>query len=385
MNKLCAVLVAVIAVSAIGVASAEIPKDVRIGYIFDSDWAEGVEGRVLAQMAIAEFNEYLDTIGADWTFSVSYEDAKSQGSIAVEKIQTFNSIGVDLLLGVAYSSHVQSAIRYIDANDLLVISHGSQAASLEIDDSVFRLVPSDSNQAPAINKMLSDAGIEALITVVRGDAWGDGLVGSVVDGFNGTKVETGFRYNPEATEFSAEVSLLDADIGKLIDEYGADKVGVLYVGSDEFLPMIQSMKLYENIPNVRWFSSNIQAQKNYFVDDPTASKFAADTQFTVTRSITTADNHIKDAIDAKYMDMYNATISTYGYAAYDSVWLLGTTILQTQSVDTNTLTDAIPHVAFRMLGSSGSLELTEYGDLATANYEIWQISDGAWMRLGAEN
>lgn len=383
MNKIHTTLVVVIIASTIGMASAEIPEDVKIGYVFDSDWAEGVEGKELAEIAVDEFNEYLDIIGADWTFSISFEDAKSNGAAAQEKIQVFNSAGVDLLLGVAYSSHINAAKGYIDDNDLLVISHASQAASLAIDDSVFRLVPNDGNQAPAINQMLNDAGIEVLITVVRGDTWGDGLVKSVVDIFNGT-VQTGFRYHPEAIEFSTEVSLLDADIKKLIDKHGADKVGVLYVGTDEFLLMIQSMAPYENIPQVRWFSSNAQSTKDYYMTDPIASEFAEETQFTVTRSIPTTGNHLKDTIDAKYYEMYNTTISNYGYAAYDSVWLLGTSILQTQSVDTGTLTEAIPHVASRLLGSSGSLELTEFGDLATANFEVWQISNGTWVQIGIE-
>lgn len=383
MNSIYAALTVAVLASMMGMASAEIPEEVKLGGIFDFDWAEGAEGAALAEIAVEEFNEYLNTIEADWTLSMSIEDAKSSGAIAFEKIQAYNSAGVDLLVGVGYSSHINLAANYIDANDLLVLSHGSQAVILEIDDSVFRLVPSDGNQAPAIKKMLDDAGIEVLITVVRGDTWGDGLVSSIADIFDGV-VETGFRYNPEATEFSAEVSLLDEIVGEMIEQHGADKVGVFYVGTDEFLPIMQSMRFYDNVSQVRWFGSNTQSFKQYFIDDPLASKFAEATHFTATRSVLTADNHIKDMIDAKYMNLYNATISTYGYAAYDSIWLLGISILQTQSVDTNTLTEAIPQVASRMLGASGSLELTEYGDLATANFEIWQVSDGAWIQVETE-
>ena len=386
MNNLHTAL-AVIAVgvlSGAGLASAEIPGEVRVGGIFDKNWAEGDESSRITEIAVDDFNAYLENIGADWEFSVSIEDAQSQSAIALEKIQAFKGAGVDLLVGVAFSSHISLAASYIDDNDMLVLSHASQAANLAIDDSVFRLVPNDGNQAPAVVEMLEDAGIEVLVTVVRGDTWGDGLVAGVEEHFTGT-IEPGFRYNPDISEFSVEVSLLDDAISKLIEEHGADKVGVFYVGTDEFLPMIQSMKYYTNVHDVRWFSTNTQSIKTYFFEDPDAIEFAQATQFTATRSIPTDGNNVKDHIDAQYMEMYNSTVtSTYGYAAYDSIWLLGIAILQTQSTDTNTLTAAIPHVASHMLGASGDLTLTEYGDLATANFEVWQVADGAWMRVSGE-
>lgn len=369
--------------SGVGVASAEIPDEVKIGGIFDYNWAEGAESADISEMAVQDFNEYLEDIGAEWSLSISLEDAQSTPAIALEKIQGFNSIGVDILVGVAFSSHINLAATYVDTNDLLVLSHGSQAANLAIDDSIFRLVPNDGNQAPAIVKMLEDAGIEVLITVVRGDTWGDGLAAGVTDLFEGTVV-TGFRYNQDVNEFSVEASVLDEIVKEQVDEHGADVVGVLYVGTDEFLPLIQSMNFYENVHDVRWFASNTQSTKTYFFDDDTAIEFAEKTQFTVTRSIPTAENHIQNHVNEKYMEMYNATVSTYGYAAYDSVWLLGISILQTQSTDTGVLTEAIPNVAAHMMGASGSLALTEYGDLATANFEVWQVAGDDWVQIGTE-
>ena len=365
-------------ISGVGVASAEIPGEVKIGGIFDKNWAEGDEGARMAEIAVHDFNEYLQSIGADWRLSITIEDAQSQSSIALEKVQTLNSVGVDMLVGMAFSSHISLATNYIDTNDILVLSHASQATILAMDDSIFRLVPNDGQQAPAIAEMLKDAGIKVLITVVRGDTWGDGMVEGVDEAFEGTMIP-GFRYNPDVNEFSVEVSLLDELIAAQIEEHGADAVGVLYVGTDEFLSIIQNMRFYENVYDVRWFGSNAQSTKTYFFDDPLSAKFSEETRFTATRSVPSTDNDIKDSLDAKYMEMYDAPASTYGYAAYDSVWLLATTILETQSTDTNVLTKAIPSVAANMHGASGSLALTEYGDLATSNFEVLEVVDGIWV------
>lgn len=382
MNALYAVLAVAAAgmLPGAGLASAEIPEVVRIGGIFEYNWAEGAEGAVISEMAVEDFNAYLEDIGAGWSFRLNAEDTQSSAAVSLEKVHAFNGAGVKILVGLPFSQYISQAISYIERNDMLVISHAAQAANLAIDDTIFRLVPNDSYQAPAIVKMLDDAGIEVLVTVSRSDTWGDGHVEGVRALFGGT-MESGFRYNTDAQEFSVEVGVLDAVIAGLVERHGAGKVGVLYVGNDEFLPMMQAMRYYENVSKVRWFGTNTQSFKTYFFEDPLARDFAEATQFTTTRSITTTDNKIKDALDARYVEMYNATISTYGYAAYDSIWLLGFTILQTQSTDAETLANAMPHVASHMLGASGDLTLTEYGDLATAEFEVWQVYDGAWVQV----
>ena len=386
MNSIYTVLAVVTAglLSGVGVASAEIPSEVKIGGIFDYDWAEGEEGARITEIAVNDFNEYLANIGADWTMSVSLEDAQSNNNIALNKIQDFNTAQVDILVGVAYSSHINLAASYIKNNDILVLSHGSQADILSIDDTVFRLVPSDKNQAPAIAKMIEDAGIESLIFVYRGDTWGDGLVEHVKELFNGTIAEEEIRYDQDTRVFSSSLSLLNDDIiPEQIEKYGADAVGVLYVGTDEFLPFMQSaQKFYTNVDDVRWFGSNTQSVKTYFFEDDSAKEFAKATQFTATRSIPAGDgNAIREHVDAQYMEMYNSTVSTYGYAAYDSIWLLGNAILQTQSTDTHTLTNAIPHVASHMLGAAGDLTLTEYGDLYVASFTVMQVSGDDWVQV----
>lgn len=385
MNALYAVLAVAAAamLPGAGLVCAEIPEVVKIGGIFEYNWAEGAEGAAISEMAVEDFNAYLEDIGAGWSLRLSSEDTQSSGSVSFEKIQTFNGAGVKILVGLPFSQYISQATSYIDRNDMLVVSHAAQAADLAIDDTIFRLVPHDGHQAPAIAKMLEDAGIEVLVTVARADTWGDGHVAGVREWFSGV-MESGFRYDTERPEFSAGVGVLDTVISGLVEGHGAEKVGVLYVGNDEFLPIMQAMRYYENVSKVRWFATNTQSFKTYFFEDPVAREFAEATQFTATRSIASSDNRVRDALDAKYMEMYNATISTYGYAAYDSIWLLGLTILQTQSTDTETLAGAIPHVASHMLGASGDLTLTEYGDLATAVFEVWQVSDGSWVQVVGE-
>lgn len=362
--------------------SGEIPDEVVIGGVFDvtGNWSqEGEEGKSAAEQAVDDFNEYLATIGAGWRMSMQVEDAQANASVALEKVQSLKGRGIDLLVGMGFSSHIQTAKGYIDSNNMLAISHGSQAANLAIDDSIFRLRPDDNSQAPVINTMLEDAGIEVLATVTRGDPWGDGLKQGISDMFEGDIVDV-FRYNPDAVDFSVEVSVLDDEIGRLVDRHGPDKVGVLYLGTNEFMLLIQQMSLYDNVDKVRWFSTNIQAGNPALVEDATAFEFAQKTQFIASRSVID-NNSIKTYLDGWGLERYGRIPSVYSYAAYDSVWLLGTAIQQAQSADVGTLTAVIPAVARNMIGSAGHLELNGAGDLAGGMFEIWQVTGSGWTKI----
>ncbi|MCE2507829.1 MAG: hypothetical protein J4G04_00785 [Nitrosopumilaceae archaeon] len=99
-------------------------------------------------MAVEDFNTYLENIGAGWSFHLSAEDTQSSGAVSFEKVQAFNGAGVKMLVGLPFSQYISQAASYIDRNNMLVISHASQSANLAIDDTVFRLVPNDSYQAP---------------------------------------------------------------------------------------------------------------------------------------------------------------------------------------------------------------------------------------------
>lgn len=382
LASLAVIMTAGVAASGAYAQSGEIPDQVVIGGVFDitGNWSlEGEEGRSAAELAVDDFNEYLVAIGAGWTMTMQVEDAQANASVALDKVQSLKGRGIDLLVGMGFSSHIHTAKGYIDSNGMLAISHGSQAANLAIDDSIFRLRPDDNSQSPVINAMLKDAGIEVLATVTRGDPWGDGLKQGVEETFEGEIVEI-FRYNPDAVDFSVEAPILDGEVGRLIEQHGADKVGVLYVGTNEFLLLIQQLDFYENVGKVRWFSTNIQAGNSILVEDPVAFEFAKKVQFIASRSVID-NNSIKTYVDEWALERYGRAASIYSYAAYDSIWLLGTAIQQAQTTDVHTLTSIMPAVAKNMIGSGGHLELNEAGDLASSTFEIWQVTGDGWVEV----
>jgi branched-chain amino acid transport system substrate-binding protein len=74
--------------------------------------------------------------------------------------------------------------------------------------------------------------------------------------------------------------------------------------------------------------------------------------------------------------------NSFVLSSYDAVWIIGLSILETQSTDVTTIKSVIPDIAENYIGAIGPTILNEAGDLAQANYEVWGIRGGEWVLLG---
>lgn len=385
--KYALVLVAIAAVGTSGSAAAELPETVDIGGVFTlNTWQPYAnEAAFVAEQAVEDFNAYLDALGADWSLDLSVEDAGESAGTSTQKVTAMKGKGINLLVGMGWSSHILDAKSYVDSNDMLVISYASQAVSLSTPDSIFRLVPNDGAQAPVVVAMLERSGVEVVLPVLLNDAWGNGMLDGVTSLAAENNMTLTFvdaiKYANNPIDLSAEAGFVDQQLGKLLDDYDAEKIAVVFVGTEEFELLIESLKWYENPSKVRWFGTNTQAKSPSLADNADTVKFAQDTMFEASRSVSES-NAIKQYVDDLVSEKYDREPFSYTYSAYDSVWLLGLTLLQTQTTDVDALTDALPLVAQRSYGSVGSLAVDENGDLASSAFETWSIVNGQWVKQG---
>jgi len=280
---------------------------------------------------------------------------------------------------------------YSDANNMLLVSCCSSAPSLAIpNDSVYRLVPDDSNQGTALSQLIQHEGIEVLIPIWRADTWGDGLSAAATSSFvqRGGIIDDGVRYFPESPEFSVSTSILAEKVQGYVDEYGKDKVGVLFLGFAEILQFTQSASEHEILDDVRWFGPGANTKEHKLIDDPIGLEFSTNVQFTTVQFAASkiTDTGAVNPIYEKVQDHLTETLGTapnsFVLSSYDAVWIIGLAILETQSTDVTTIKSVISDIAENYNGAIGPTILNEAGDLAQANYEIWGIRGGEWVLLG---
>ncbi len=361
--------------------------EVNIGLILPltGDLAtHGEENWEGSKLGVVDFNRHLEKIGAPWTLKMTSEDSATSPVIALEKLTALNAKGIGIIVGPETSSNIRNIKGYADSNNMLLVSCCSSAPALAIpNDSVYRLVPDDSNQGTAISKLLQHEGIQVIVPVWRGDTWGDGLSDATTGSFveRGGIIDDGVRYNPESPEFSASTSLLAEKVRGYVDEYGADKVAVLFLGFAEILQFTQSASEHEVLDDVRWFGPGANTKEHKLIDDPIGLEFSTNVQFT-TVQFAVSKNPIYDRVQAHLTEQLGRTPNTFVHSSYDVVWVIGLSILETQSTDVSKIKSVFSDVAGHYYGAIGPTILNEAGDLAQANYEVWGIRGGEWVLLG---
>ena len=344
----------------------------------------GIENHAGSKFGVEEFNKHLVEIGAPWYLKMISEDSATNPVIALEKLTSLNAKGIGIVVGPETSSNIRNMKGYSDSNNMLLVSCCSSAPALAIpDDSVFRLVPDDRNQGTAIAKLMQHEGIEVLVPVWRGDTWGDGLSNAATSSFEkrGGQVADGIRYNPESPEFSASTSLLASTVQKNIDEHGADKVAVLFLGFAEVLQFMQSAAEHDSLDDIRWFGPGANTKEHKLIDDPIGFDFSTNVQFT-TVQFAASKNPTYEKVQDHLTQTLGTDPNTFVHSSYDVVWIIGLAMLETQSTDVSVIKAKIPEIAENYSGAIGPTRLNEAGDLAQADYEVWGIRGDHWVHLG---
>lgn len=384
MIKTTLLIAITLTIAVTGTAYAEIPEEVLVGSVLPLTGgysSVGVQVDDATQLAINDFNEYLQSMDAGWQFVLSSENSESNPVASLERVQTLHSKGIDIIFGPAGSGRVSGVIGYTDANNMLLLSCCSTAPSLAIaGDSVYRIVADDTNQGKAIGKLLEEAGVEVAVPVWIGDTYGDGLRNEIVKDFEsrGGMVDEGVRYNPDAAEFSVSVGALSDIVKKYVDEHGADKVGIPIVAFDEIVSILQAANNYPVLKQVQWFGSETIADSAPLQEDRLALEFASEASFTAVQVDVDTGDKAKD-VRSSLSDTLGDTPNVFVYTAYDAVWLVGLSIIEAESADVDDIKAVIHQVAEGYsTGALRSTALNEAGDLATGNYGIRILGEDGW-------
>ena len=267
----------------------------------------------------------------------------------------------------------------------MIITSWSATPSLAVVDNIFRFSPDSSQKGNVLSLLFEREGIEAVIPIYRGDDWGDSVYKSTKNSFEalGGVMDEGIRYSPEAeaSTYYVKASMLSDLVDKYTDQYPADKVAVLMTGFHETEHLLGSADSFDNLHDVRWFDADVSAKYYALADDPAVSTFLQDVDIVGT-VFGASRNDVYAHVQEYWMNYKGRIPSPYIFSIYDSIWVLGKTILETDSIDPLTVRDAIIDVATTHTGTIGTINLNEFGDFATPNYDLWSIRDGTWYKSG---
>ena len=362
-------------------------EPVRIGGLFPLTGildSAGVEGRAAIELGIRDFNAYLAERGAGWHLEMVIEDTATDPDVALKKIQKLHQAGITAVLGPMTSGNVNGVKGYADQNGILVLSPTSSATSLAIPgDNIYRLVPDASVSGSALSRLAGHMGVDALVSIWRGDTHGDGTWRVVSDDFEsrGGAVHAGVRYWPDAPDLDMEVALLDKHVREAMELYGPDKVAVLTVSYDEYTAILEAAAGYDALGDVVWFASESSTLTDALDGNPAAAEFAERVELTGVQTLSTRGEKYEQ-LAAELADQLGRDPSTIFPHAYDSAWVLGLSILHANSTDAAQIRGALPGVAAGYSGALLSTPLNEAGDLLPTDYRIVRVAGGDWAAAG---
>lgn len=384
--KIFLVVVVMMGAVFVGEAHAQIPDVVKIAILLPLSGelsSFGTQLNYAAELAIADFNSYLQENGIAWRLEAVHEDTETNPVRALEKVQILHAHGIDIIVGPVGSAQLSNMLPYMNDNNMMAISPSSTASALAIaDDAAFRTVPNDINQARAIGATLKHWGIEVIVPMWRGEVYGDGLTDVVVSDFEsrGGIIHDGVRYNPESNDFSVSVAELADLVSEAVDRYGADRTAVLLVAFDEAVPILQTASIYGILDDVRWIGGEGFAKSTVVSSDPIAAQFATDTKLHTIQLLLNLGGRADSISDYVYERLGSESIF-HIYTMYDAVWLAGLSILEANSSDPADVRKVVRDVAVSHSdGALSSVELNAAGDLMLGSYELWRLGEDGWVR-----
>ena len=354
------------------------------------------QSRIVLDLAVEDFNAYLNEEQSPWQFDPIAVDFDTDPNEALEQIYAdglvyLEELGEDpqrypfqtFVVGPATSSAVEQILDY-ETNDILLISHASTAPSLAIPDNIFRLVPDDTKQAKATARAISDAGISVVIPIYRGNIWGTELHSEIFSTFSamGGTMNEGIQYGPDEADFSDEAQMLSEKVVRYIDQgYTTEDLAILVISYDEVTSILDQSASYDNLVSITWFGSDSTARSIAVTDDPAALGFAEEVGL-ISPSFLVTQNEKTKRIDDVLLQETGSLPDNSMYSLYDAIWIHGLAIEQSRTLNIEVLVEILPVVAEEYDGAIGSITFNEAGDLASANYELFWIQNGAWESYG---
>ena len=346
----------------------------------------GLETRAASELAVSDFNEYLAMRGEMWSLRPVQLDTKTDPAAALSALVTLNQQNITLVNGPVIDVITKNVLDYANANDMVLVSCCSSTPSNAVPgDSLFRLLPDQRKHADAIVRVVtapSAADVRHVVPVGIDNPWAVELIEATRGGFEARGVSVSETITYSVDGIPAAAASLAQRVTQAVNAQGGDAsaVAVLYVGFGEGPLFLKAASAHYALGDVRWFGADQNTASPNVADDPTSAAFAHTVRFTVIQPSVPDDSGLVDYIH-EHLKSRGIEPSPYSSYAYDAVWLLGLSILYTQSSESADVWPQIKPTAMQYVGAIGSTELNENGDLLKDDqYQSWLFADGAWSK-----
>ena len=320
-----------------------------------AQYAPGFEDA--GKVAISEINEAYP----GFKFELIVVDSGCDGTQAATAAQSLVDAGVVVIVGAACSGATLGAIAVAAPAGVPMVSYASTSPAISTADDdghLFRIVPSDAQQAVALVQVVSGAGSSNPAVLYMTNDYGAGLGDNFELNWS-TSLCTQIGYDP--TEGSYDASTL----AQSVVDGGCDSVVLMSYATDG--AAIMEALLAQGFAGSIFGADGLAdaAFQESFTD------LAALDRLIATKPRPGEDSAVKDAFESAYAAIGGAEGAIYTHETYDAIKLVAAAIVSDPDGD---LVAALKKTGINYVGASGTHTFDAAGDVLGTGYSICRFA-----------
>ena len=360
LSRTIVLLLVASALAFLSVACSSESQTVQIGMLSPqtgpiAQFAPGFEDA--ADIAISELNETHD---GDFTFELIVLDSGCDGTQAATAAQTLVDSGVSVIVGAACSGATLGAIAVAAPAGVPMVSYASTAPGVTTADDnghLFRVVPSDAQQAVALVAVAAAAGAKNTAVLYMTNDYGSGLGDNFASNWSGD-VCTQVAYDPAEGAYDA------SSLAQSVIDGGCDSVLLMSYATD-------GAAVTEALKAQKFTGSIIGADG---IADAAFTESFADASAVggviATRPRPGEASGTKTSFEAAYSAAGGADGAIYTGETYDAIKIAGTAVASDPDGD---IVAALNKTGVNYVGASGTHTFDSNGDVLGTGYEVCQF------------
>ena len=360
LSRTISLLLVASALAFFSVACSSESQAVQIGMLSPqtgpiAQFAPGFEDA--ADIAISELNETHD---GDFTFELIVLDSGCDGAQAATAAQTLVDSGVSVIVGAACSGATLGAIAVAAPAGVPMVSYASTAPGVTTADDnghLFRVVPSDAQQAVALVAVAAAAGAKNPAVLYMTNDYGSGLGDNFASNWSGD-VCTQVAYDPAEGAYDA------SSLAQSVIDGGCDSVLLMSYATD-------GAAITEALKAQKFTGSIIGADG---IADAAFTESFADASAVggviATRPRPGEASGTKTSFEAAYSAAGGADGAIYTGETYDAIKIAGTAVASDPDGD---VVAALNKTGVNYVGASGTHTFDSNGDVLGTGYEVCQF------------
>lgn len=321
-----------------------------------AQYAPGFEDA--AKIAISELNK---THEGDFEFELIVMDSGCDGTQAATAAQTLIDSGASVIIGAACSGATLGAIAVASQAGVPMVSYASTSPAITTADDnghLFRVVPSDAQQAVALAAVASAAAVSNPAVLYMTNDYGAGLGDNFASNWSGN-VCTQVGYDPAEGSYDAST------MAQSVIDGGCDSVFLMSYATDgaAIMEALSAQGFNGSIFGADGVAD--AAFKESFTDTAALDGLVA------TRPRPGGASSVKEKFESAYAAAGGADGAIYTGETYDAIKIAAAAIVSDPEGD---LVAALKKVGDNYTGASGTHTFDAAGDVLGTGYEVCQFA-----------